>query len=1184
MPGPALPRGAGPLGLAGWRHVLRVGLCLLMLAALWLHGAAQADMEVPPTQATAIEAARSTLENAELSQAQREAAQAQLEAAAALEKEAEPLLEQLAQLQEKSREAAAPAVAPLTAAERENQFKQWAARLPQSMGNDALEHLLREERNASNALKARIDALAGELTNLISRPGQRLSQMAALRQRADASAGEPASDANEPAALFEARRLRRAAEHRRALAELALYEAEQATAELRQRQLENQLQALRQEQALRAPRIEWLSQRISANSLQRLQTQAQELAALAESSAAQHDGALHDLAQRNAELAQQLLQGTQQLGEERRTLNDYEREREQIATALRDTQARLRLGSSSAATGYWLWQQRLGMPSLLALTAQRKQVQQRLAELRLQLYNATETRYAAIELGQAQPEKPAQAAQAGKAAEADGADEAAGQTAEQAAAAQAAAAGSALRNAWQATQTELIDQFEQLLRRRITVLEQTDGTLQTLLTRGDELRQLMDRQLLWTPSHPRVGQQWLHEWGEQGAEAIALTAMLGKALRFLLADLFGDPLPYLALALVLGSLLALRLRAPQRLRAISEQMRDVSQDRFSLTLQALLWTLLIALPGAVALWGAGTALQQVGARHLSDVEAIGRTMVDVSRLLLLTGLWGALVQPGGLAQAHFGWPNAQITALRRAQRLAMVLILPASFAAMLALHRGAGSIISTWGRLALVVLALGLMVLSWRLMRRLWPGTSEQAAPWLLRLLGWLLPAAFVAIALLALGGYIYTSTEMLGALFTSLTVVLAVLVVDGLLRRWLLLSERRLEQKRLLEQALSQGSASVVNTESGEAPPEGEAELTLVSISAQTHRLLRLLRLTLLALGLLWAWSEVLPALLRLDGVQLWGSSATGPDGKPMQVPVTLMDVLLGALLLLLTFSMARNLPGLLELALNSSRFISSATRYTLTTLLRYAITIAGVLLAFSLFGLRWSQLQWMAAALTVGLGFGLQEIFANFVSGLILLVERPFRVGDTVTIDKDLTGTVTRIRTRATTVLDYDNREIIIPNKTFITGQVTNWTLSDTVTRLVLNVGVAYGSDAKQVRQLLLRAADEHPNVLAEPAPNAWFMALGGSTLDFELRVYVATLGERMTVRNDLNRRITELLGEANIEIAFPQLDVHLCDLPQAAQQAVHDAVQEAAQEAAQQQTQSPAAGQGPAPKPTA
>ena len=173
------------------------------------------------------------------------------------------------------------------------------------------------------------------------------------------------------------------------------------------------------------------------------------------------------------------------------------------------------------------------------------------------------------------------------------------------------------------------------------------------------------------------------------------------------------------------------------------------------------------------------------------------------------------------------------------------------------------------------------------------------------------------------------------------------------------------------------------------------------------------------------------------------------------------------------------------------------------------------------------------------------MQEIFANFISGLILLVERPFRVGDRVTVG-NLTGTVTRIRTRAATVLDYDNKEIIIPNKSFITGQVTNWTLSDSMTRLVLKVGAAYGSPPEQVRALLLRAANEHPNVLREPAPSAWFIALGDNALEFELRVYVATLGERMPTCNDLNRRITELLGDAGIEIAFPQLDLHVRDVP--------------------------------------
>ena len=190
-------------------------------------------------------------------------------------------------------------------------------------------------------------------------------------------------------------------------------------------------------------------------------------------------------------------------------------------------------------------------------------------------------------------------------------------------------------------------------------------------------------------------------------------------------------------------------------------------------------------------------------------------------------------------------------------------------------------------------------------------------------------------------------------------------------------------------------------------------------------------------------------------------------------------------------------------------------------------------------------TPLQWMAAALTVGLGFGLQEIFANFVSGLILLVERPFRVGDTVTIN-NLTGVVTRIRTRATTLQDYDHKEIVIPNKTFITGQVVNWTLSDTVTRLVVAVGAAYGSPVETVRELLLRAAREHPEVLAEPPPRSWFMALGDNALQFELRVFVGNPGDRLKVQNDINARIVALFDEAGIVIPFPQMDVHFATPP--------------------------------------
>jgi potassium-dependent mechanosensitive channel len=294
--------------------------------------------------------------------------------------------------------------------------------------------------------------------------------------------------------------------------------------------------------------------------------------------------------------------------------------------------------------------------------------------------------------------------------------------------------------------------------------------------------------------------------------------------------------------------------------------------------------------------------------------------------------------------------------------------------------------------------------------------------------------------------------------------------------------------------------------------------------------------------------WGDVLPAFARADEIALWHFTDTAADGAIALMPVTLSAVLLGLFALTLTTIAARNLPGLVEVGLQSQTRIDGATRYAITSLLRYAIVIAGGMIGLHLLGLRWGQLQWLAAALTVGLGFGLQEIFANFVSGLILLFERPFRVGDVVTVG-ELTGRVTRIRTRATTIVDFENKEIVVPNKNFITGQVINWTLSDTTTRVTIAVGVAYGTNPDFVHELLLGAARENPQVLTDPAPRSWFLRFGASSLDFELRVFVGAIGDRMEVQNALNTRIAALFKEHGVEIAFPQLDLHVRDTPAAA-----------------------------------
>ena len=237
------------------------------------------------------------------------------------------------------------------------------------------------------------------------------------------------------------------------------------------------------------------------------------------------------------------------------------------------------------------------------------------------------------------------------------------------------------------------------------------------------------------------------------------------------------------------------------------------------------------------------------------------------------------------------------------------------------------------------------------------------------------------------------------------------------------------------------------------------------------------------------------------------------------------------------------RALPGLLEASL--FRRLGPGERYAYVTIVSYTVVLAGIALAFDAIGVGWSSIQWLVAAVGLGLGFGLQEIFANFVSGLIILFERPIRVGDTVSVG-DINGTVTKIRIRATWITGFDRKELIVPNKTFVTGQLINWTLSDPVLRLEIPVGIAYGSDTDRATEVLHRVARESVLVLHDPPPQVFFLSFGDSALSFELRVFVRGVARRFRARHELHMDIDKAFREAGIEIAFPQRDVHVRSLP--------------------------------------
>lgn len=245
-----------------------------------------------------------------------------------------------------------------------------------------------------------------------------------------------------------------------------------------------------------------------------------------------------------------------------------------------------------------------------------------------------------------------------------------------------------------------------------------------------------------------------------------------------------------------------------------------------------------------------------------------------------------------------------------------------------------------------------------------------------------------------------------------------------------------------------------------------------------------------------------------------------------------------------LVAYAIARVLLNWLDNQVMEPAGLSGGVRDSVRTGLGYAGFIVAALVAVSYAGVDFSNLAIVAGALSVGIGFGLQSIVNNFVSGLILLAERPIKVGDWVVVGQDQ-GYVRKISVRATEIETFDRANIVVPNSMLISEKVQNWTLHNNVGRITIAVGVSYSADPERVRDILLEVASEHPQILTHPEPYVWFSDFGGSSLDFKLFCFALNITRQLAIQTDMRIAIMKKFREEGIEIPFPQSDIHLRDL---------------------------------------
>ena len=680
-------------------------------------------------------------------------------------------------------------------------------------------------------------------------------------------------------------------------------------------------------------------------------------------------------------------------------------------------------------------------------------------------------------------------------------------------------------------------------------LQETHDLEEQLIVDVMEYNDFLNQRLWWIQASEPTGIQELLSFpGElKQLTARTLSAVYLTSQR---EQIYYSPVLLVA-ALVAFFLLWNRDSISQAIRDSGKNVGRVKLDRISCTLRALLFSFLGAAPLPLVLLATAWLLVDL---PIGNDQSQGPN-ISVLRIALLTYVlllfcWICISK--GLAESHFRWEATAVERIHTTLRRLIWIFVPAALIISLAYTQSPSNTGGIVAKIGILVFQSALAVMLYRLLHP----RQGILAPWIRRdakslptrvypIVFWFIVLFPPWLALEALAGYGHSALAMSLMYLNTLGFLAALVVVYFVARRWLLVVHRRLAYDAAIERrksilAAREAKAAAEDTQTGRELELDEPVVNLTELSDDTRSMVLIAIIVLGFIGLFFLWSPVFPALRIFDTIDLWYQDVT-IDGETRRLPTTVADIGLAVVFLLGTIVVVRRLPSVIEIVLLQRSSLSESDRYTVVKLLTYTLVAIGVVLALGALGATWSQIQWLVAALGVGIGFGLQEIVANFICGLIILFERPIRIGDVVTVG-DTSGIVTKIRIRATTIRTWDRQELLVPNKDLITGRVLNWSLSDEMTRVVITVGVEYGTNVKQALSLMKEAASEHEHALDDPAPIVSLENFDDNALSLTLRVYISEINYRIKTTSDIRAAINQKFNEAGIVIAYPQRDVHV------------------------------------------